>query len=178
MAGKEGIFVSTYRGHRFYPLDPCIDDVDIEDIAHGLAYQCRFNGQTSSFYSVAQHSVLVASIVPEHLRLSALLHDAAEAYLGDIVKPLKMLVPQFSVIEKQVAAIISECFAVHDLDHPQIKSADLVLLATEKRDLMPNSVEAWASIAGIAPLKEPIVAQAPELAKADFLAAWEAWRQR
>lgn len=178
MASGKGLFVSTYRGHRFYPLDPCIDDVDIEDIAHGLAYQCRFNGQTSSFYSVAQHSLLVASIVPECLRLPALLHDAAEAYLGDIVKPLKMLVPQFSVIEKQVAAIISQRFAVYECDHPQIKIADLVLLATEKRDLMPNSVESWASIAGVAPLGEPIVAQAPEFAKADFLAAWEAWRKR
>jgi len=174
---REGVFVSTYRGHRFYPLAPCIDDVDIEDIAHGLAYQCRFNGQTSSFYSVAQHSLLVASIVPERLRLCALLHDAAEAYLGDIVKPLKLLVPQFSVIEKQVAAIISECFGAHELDHPSIKSADLVLLATEKRDLMPNSVEAWSSIVGVVPLKERIVALAPELAKADFLGAWEAWRK-
>ncbi len=175
---KEGVFVSTYRGHRFYPLDPRIDDVDIEDIAHGLAYQCRFNGQTSAFYSVAQHSVLVAGIVPPHLRLAALLHDAAEAYLGDIVKPLKILVPQFSVIEQQVAAIISECFGVHELDHPQIKVADLILLATEKRDLMPNSVEAWASIAGVVPLGARIVAQTPELAKAEFLAAWESWRKR
>ncbi len=174
---RKGVFVSTYRGHRFYPLDPRIDDVDIEDIAHGLAYQCRFNGQTSSFYSVAQHSLLVAGIVPGELRLSALLHDAAEAYLGDIVKPLKMLVPQFSALERQVAAIIGERFGARDLDHPQIKSADLVLLATEKRDLMPNSVEAWSAIAGVVPLGERIVAQAPELAKAGFLAAWEAWRQ-
>lgn len=175
-AAPERIFVSTFMGHRFYPLEPCIDDVDIEDIAHGLAYQCRFNGQTSSFYSVAQHSLLVASIVPPALRLSALLHDAAEAYLGDIVKPLKMLVPQFSVIEKQVAAIISERFDAHDLEDPRIKAADLILLATEKRDLMPRSVEAWSSITGISPLVEPIVAQVPEVAKAQFLAAWESWR--
>jgi 5'-deoxynucleotidase YfbR-like HD superfamily hydrolase len=176
-ASGERVFVSTYKGHRFFPLDPCIDDVDIEDIAHGLAYQCRFNGQTTSFYSVAQHSLLVASIVPEKLRLSALLHDAAEAYLGDIVKPLKILVPQFSVIEKQVSAIISKCFSVYDLDHPSIKEADLVLLATEKRDLMPNSVEAWSSIAGLTPIAERIVPQAPERAKSDFLAAWTAWRE-
>lgn len=174
----ERIFVSTFMGHRFYPLEPCIDDVDIEDIAHGLAYQCRFNGQTSSFYSVAQHSLLVASIVPPALRLSALLHDAAEAYLGDIVKPLKILVPQFSLIEKKVAAIISERFDAHDLEDLQIKVADLILLATEKRDLMPRSAEAWSSIAGIAPLGEPIVAQVPEVAKAQFLEAWENWRKR
>ena len=71
-------YVSTFLGNRFYPLVPCIDHVAIEDIAHGLAYQCRFNGQTSQFYSVAQHSLIVASLVPTNLRLAALLHDAAE----------------------------------------------------------------------------------------------------
>lgn len=177
LVNGEGVFVSTYRGHRFYPLAPSIDDVDIEDIAHGLAYQCRFNGQTASFYSVAQHSLLVAGLVPEHLRIAALLHDAAEAYLGDIVKPLKILVPQFSVIETQVAAIIAQRFGVNGLDDPAIKSADLVLLATEKRDLMPNSVEAWSSIADVAPLAARIVAQPPEDAKAAFLAAWTVWSE-
>lgn len=176
ISGNQRVFVSTYLGHRFYPLEPCIDDVDIEDIAHGLAYQCRFNGQTAAFYSVAQHSLLVAGIVPAELRLSALLHDAAEAYLGDIVKPLKLLVPQFSLIEKQVAAIIGQRFGAFDLDHPLIKAADLILLATEKRDLMPNSVEAWSSIKGVAPLAASIAAQSPEAAKAAFLAAFEEWR--
>ena len=98
------LYVSTYLGNRFYPLEPRIDDVDIEDIAHGLAYQCRFNGQTNAFYSVAQHSLIVAALVPEELRFAALLHDAAEAYLGDMVKPLKVLLPGFSEIEETSAA--------------------------------------------------------------------------
>ncbi|MFH1495895.1 MAG: phosphohydrolase, partial [Pseudomonadota bacterium] len=106
------LYVSTYLGNRFYPLEPRIDDVAIEDIAHGLAYQCRFNGQTSAFYSVAQHSLIVASLVPEELRFAALLHDAAEAYLGDMVKPLKVLLPSFSEIEDSVTRIIGERFDV------------------------------------------------------------------
>lgn len=61
-------YVSTFRGNRFYPLEPRIDDIEIEDIAHGLAYQCRFNGQTNAFYSVAQHSLIVAYQVPPTLR--------------------------------------------------------------------------------------------------------------
>ena len=69
-------YVSTYLGNRFYPLEPRIDKVAIEDIAHGLAFQCRFNGQTCDFYSVAQHSLIVADLVPESHRLAALLHDA------------------------------------------------------------------------------------------------------
>jgi len=109
-------YVSTFLGHRFFLTCPRIDDVAIEDIAHGLAYQCRFNGQTREFYSVAQHSLMVMQLVPPPLRLAALLHDAAEAYLGDMVKPLKNLFPEFSAIESRVMQIIGQRFDV-DLDH-------------------------------------------------------------
>ena len=84
--------------------------MSIEDIAHGLAFQCRFNGQTGTFYSVAQHSLMVMSLVPEELQFAALLHDAAEAYLGDMVKPLKNLFPECSRIEAHVMSIIGQCF--------------------------------------------------------------------
>jgi 5'-deoxynucleotidase YfbR-like HD superfamily hydrolase len=163
-------YVSTFSGNRFYPLEPRIDRVAIEDIAHGLAYQCRFNGQTREFYSVAQHSLAVSSLVPAHLRLAALLHDAAEAYLGDMVKPLKVLLPEFAAIEEQVTAIIAVTFAIDFSDYAPIKRADLSALATEKRDLMPHSAERWAYLDGIAPLPDPIVALGPGEAKRAFLA--------
>jgi 5'-deoxynucleotidase YfbR-like HD superfamily hydrolase len=168
-------YVSTFLGNRFFLTRPRIDDVDIEDIAHGLAYQCRFNGQTRSFYSVAQHSLMVADLVAEPLRLSALLHDAAEAYLGDMVKPLKNLFPEFSTIEAQVMAIIGERFGI-DLSHldPAIKRADLIALATEKRDLMPHSTEDWANLAGIEPLAAAIEPMSPQDAKRAFLDAFAA----
>lgn len=162
-------YVSTFSGNRFYPLEPRIDHVDIEDIAHGLAYQCRFNGQTQEFYSVAQHSLLVCSLVPTDLRLAALLHDAAEAYLGDMVKPLKVLLPEFAAIEDKVSAIIAAAFCIDFSDYGPIKRADLVALATEKRDLMPHSVERWAYLDGIAPSPQRIVAMQPGEAKRAFL---------
>ena len=165
--------ISTFLGNRFWPTEPRIDRIDIEDIAHGLAYQCRFNGQTSAFYSVAQHSIMVASILSPHLHKAALLHDAAEAYLGDIVKPLKHLLPGFADIEAGVTRLIAQAFAVDfDTDHDAIKHADMVALATEKRDLMPNSTEAWSYLTGIAPLPEPIDPLPPAQAKAAFLDAW------
>lgn len=166
-------YVSTYLGNRFYPLEPRIDRVAIEDIAHGLAYQCRFNGQTCEFYSVAQHSLVVASLVPPHLRFAALMHDAAEAYLGDMVKPLKVLLPQFAQIEDKVGDIIAQAFALDFSDYAPIKRADLVALATEKRDLMPHSVERWAYLDDIAPLPEPIRPMDPASAKQAFLAAFD-----
>lgn len=162
-------YVSTFLGNRFYPLEPCIDCVDIEDIAHGLAYQCRFNGQTQEFYSVAQHSLIVASLVPTDLRLAALLHDAAEAYLGDMVKPLKVLLPAFAAIEDQVTAIIADTFEIDFSDYGPIKRADLIALATEKRDLMPHSAERWSYLDGIRPLAQPIVPMQPGEAKRAFL---------
>lgn len=163
-------YVSTFLGHRFFLTRPRIDDVAIEDIAHGLAYQCRFNGQTREFYSVAQHSLMVMQLVPAPLRLAALLHDAAEAYLGDMVKPLKNLFPEFTAIEARVMQIIGERFAV-DLEHldPAIKVADLIALATEKRDLMPHSTEAWANLRDIRPLPESIRPLTPLDAKSAFL---------
>lgn len=165
-------YISTFKGNRFYPAEPRIDGVDIEDIAHGLAYQCRFNGQTSAFYSVAQHSLMVADLVPSALRRAALLHDAAEAYLGDMVKPLKALVPDFGHIEAGVTHLIAEAFGVDFGDYGTIKYADLVALATEKRDLMPNSTEPWSYLDGIAPLGALIVPMGPQQAKDAFLAAW------
>lgn len=166
-------YVSTFLGNRFFLTNPRIDDVAIEDIAHGLAYQCRFNGQTRVFYSVAQHSLMVMSLVPEKLQFSALLHDAAEAYLGDMVKPLKNLFPEFSVIEARVMAIIGHRFGL-DLTHldPAIKQADLIALATEKRDLMPHSVETWCNLHEIPPLPLPIQAMSPQEAKTAFLDAF------
>lgn len=168
-------FVSTASGRRFHFLTPSADEVELEDIAHGLAYQCRFNGQTDAFYSVAQHSLLVAELVPPPLRLTALLHDAAEAYVGDIVKPLKNLVPEFEVIERRIAAAVGERFGVELCELPKaVKRADLNALATEKRDLMPRSVEAWPQLQGVAAVPRRIVALGPEAARRAFLERFNA----
>jgi uncharacterized protein len=163
-------YVSTFCGNRFYPLAPRIEHVEIEDIAHGLAYQCRFNGQTREFYSVAQHSLIVAALVPPELQLAALLHDAAEAYLGDMVKPLKVLMPQFSELEDQVTQIIAVTFGIDFSDYAPIKRADLIALATEKRDLMPHSVERWEYLDEIGALPDTIIPMDPSTAKTGFLA--------
>lgn len=169
-------YVSTYLGNRFYPLEPRIDRVAIEDIAHGLAYQCRFNGQTCEFYSIAQHSLVVASLVPGHLRFAALMHDAAEAYCGDMVKPLKAVLPQFARIEDQVGCLIAEAFQIDFSDYAPIKRADLIALATEKRDLMPHSTERWAYLDDIQPLPDRIQALDPARAKMAFLEAFQQLR--
>ena len=81
--------MQTFTGRLFDPFNPDPALIDLRDIAHALGNICRFGGHSRRYYSVAEHSILVASLVPEPLRLPALLHDAAEAYLGDIITPIK-----------------------------------------------------------------------------------------
>ena len=154
-----GVWVGTYTGRRFYPFAPRVEDVSILDIAHSLAHQCRFNGHGSHFYSVAQHSVEVSKHVHEDDALWGLLHDSAEAYLSDIVRPIK---PFLSVHCGKVAAFYSkiedrilEVIAMrYGLPWPMPKSvdeADLRMLATERRELFGESQPEWPDLAGVDP---------------------------
>ena len=161
--------VSTKSGRRVSLLNPSPSQIVIGDIAHGLAHQCRFNGQTNKFYSVAQHSVLVSSILPRELRLAGLLHDASEAYLGDVVQPLKDLLPEYQSIEANFCEVLGARFGVNLQHNDAIRLADLVVLATERRDLMPMDTADWSSIAGITPLSRTIRPKSPEAASVQFM---------
>ena len=161
--------VSTRSGRRVALLNPSPAQIVIGDIAHGLANQCRFNGQTNQFYSVAQHSVLVASILPRELRLAGLLHDASEAYLGDIVQPLKELLPEYQNIEANFCNVLGARFNVELSPNVAIHQADLIVLATERRDLMPMDTADWSCIANITPLSRRIKPLSPGAAAAQFM---------
>src|ERR1051326_5301684 len=81
--------IMTFSGRWINPLNPRPEDIDIVDIAHALSNQCRFTGHTRFFYSVAQHSCLVSDECANPHKLGGLLHDASEAYLSDIARPIK-----------------------------------------------------------------------------------------
>lgn len=135
-------FILTSAGAEFKPMDPKAEDVYIQDIAHALSNQCRFGGHTSSFYSVAQHSVLVMEIVDKldgtlGQQFAALMHDAAEAYLVDLPTPIKKQMAGYAVAEIRVLAAISSRLGFRLEHDPLVKKADLIALATEARDLMP-----------------------------------------
>lgn len=142
-------------------------DFTIEDIAHGLSNCCRFAGHVREFYSVAQHSILVAMFVPEKHRLAGLLHDAAEAFVGDVARPLKELLPDYRAVERRVQSAVLARFGIGAIPDV-VKAADLVLLATERRDLMPPGGE-WECLRGVSPLPRRIVPLAPAVAKREFL---------
>jgi hypothetical protein len=141
---RAGDWCQTASGAQFWPLDPRPEEVSLTDIATALSNLCRFGGQLDNFYSVAQHSVLVCLSLPQHLRAQGLLHDAAEAYLVDVPRPIKRYLVNYGVFEARIAACIGDRFGVElcELD-PLVELADNRALATEKRDLLVNGLAPW-----------------------------------
>jgi len=160
--------IATYSGRTVTPLNPDPADIDIEDIAHALSNSCRFTGHVAKFYSVAQHSYLCSTIVEDEYALTALLHDASEAYLSDISRPIKSQ-PEFGDVykkyEARLEAAISERFGLVYPYPESIKRADTILLRSEQRDLMPNVLRHE----GEDYLEDTIEPWNPELAELKFL---------
>jgi hypothetical protein len=164
--------IMTQSGRYFSFTEATPDGIHIEDIAHALSHLCRFTGHTREFYSVAQHSVMVSYSVPPEMALEGLLHDATEAYVGDVSRPLKMLLPEYQKIESFVWSLIAKRFGIAEDLPPEIKQVDNVLLFTERRDFMPanlKSQDEWAWGAPIGTLPFRIIAWPPEDAKKLFL---------
>lgn len=160
--------ILTVEGTYFDFLSPRLNHFTIVSIAHALSNICRFNGHTKFFYSVAQHSILVSKIVPEEYALEGLLHDAAEAFIGDIARPLKQRLPDYKAIEKNVEREVLLRFGITCIP-PCVKAADMILLATEQRDLMPEHDDDWACIAGVEALPDIIKPLSPGEAKYQFM---------
>lgn len=138
-----GDWVQTYTGRQFWPLDPRPEDVCLEDIAHALSMLCRFNGHCTKFYSVAEHSVYVSRNVPPEHALWALLHDAAEAYVADVPRPLKRFLPNYKEAEAQVMRAVCEHFGLPIEEPESVKRADTALLADEAQQIMASPPAAW-----------------------------------
>lgn len=130
----------TVTGKLIFFMNPAADQISIYDIAHNLSNQCRYNGALDDHYSVAQHSVYVAEYMERLGKskkqcLKALLHDAHEAYLGDIVTPLKVVLPDYQIIEDRLDDAICEKFDIEKGMTEELYNADKVVYATEVRDL-------------------------------------------
>lgn len=131
-----GNVILTASGQYVDLLKPQADTIVPIDIATGLSNICRFGGHTSAFYSVAQHCVLVSRLVPAKLALAGLLHDAAEAYVGDVVAPLKQHLTDYKPIEHRIERVIARKFGLAWPWSQEIKHADARALRFEREQLM------------------------------------------
>lgn len=161
--------MQTYTGRKFYPTAPRVDDIDPIDIAHALSLLCRYNGHVARFYSVAEHCVLLSHAVAPEYALWALLHDATEAYVGDMVRPLKVQIPEYVAIEDGLMAKVSSRFGLTGWKMPQpVKEADTRILLDERAVLMPNTQYAW-DVDNFEPLGVKVTGWDPFYAEARYL---------
>ena len=173
-----GPFLQTVSGRRVNPFDPDPSQLDAGDIARALANQCRFGGHSRVFYSVAQHSVIVSELVEARGGdaedvFAALMHDATEAYLGDMPHPLKHRSPlgaAFKDAEDHLERALHERFGIKP-DVPEIKRADRALLATERRAFSSEDWH-WPELDGVEPLDLELTAWSPDEAAQAFAARY------
>jgi uncharacterized protein len=168
---RKGEWKQTATGRQFWPLDPRPNEVFIEDIAHALAMQCRFGGHCLRFYSVAEHSVLLCDAAPREHKLWALLHDAAEAYVVDVPRPLKRSLPGYKEIEANVMRAICVRFNLHLDTPPVIKDLDCRILRDEQLQNMAPPPAPWDGAGE--PLGIGLQFWNPERARAEFLAEFD-----
>lgn len=165
-------WIQTYTGRRFWPLAARPHEVSIHDIAHALSNLCRFTGHTEAFYSVAQHSVLVSQVVPPADALWGLLHDAAEAYINDLNRPVKHSagLGTYRVIEQSLSRVIAQRFGLSPEIPGSVREADDRMLWTERRDLLkPREFEDWCSRGVYEPYPFRITPLGPVEAKQAFI---------
>lgn len=142
-AGEDPVYIHTFSGIAFDLLNPKPEMILIEDIAHSLSLINRYNGAALFPYSVAQHSLYVASLLSEELRLHGLLHDAAEAYIGDMVSPLKIIMSQYKLIEAKISKVVADMFGLVYPEPWEVKKADLAMLSAERDQVLLPSYGPW-----------------------------------
>jgi hypothetical protein len=165
------MFLQTRSGSFLDFRNPDPDTICIEDIAHALALTNRYNGHTPFPYSVAQHSVLASLVAPPGLELQALMHDAQEAYVGDMPSPLKKLLPGYQMIEFKLEDVIRKKFGLPVEFDPRVKEIDMRLLVTEAQAF---NFKLWVSVKNVEPYPAlPIRPWTWDVAKRKFLERFE-----
>lgn len=145
-----GPLIRLRSGGYFDLENPEASSITLHDIASALSNICRFTGHSHRFYSVAEHSVHCSRLVPAEDALAALMHDAVEAVVGDVSRPLKELLPEYKRIEKRCEAAILGRFGLPAEMPASVKRADIVMLAVEQSQAMLAGDDDWPGITGAA----------------------------
>ena len=140
---RVGDWMQTFTGRQFWPMDPRPEEILVEDIAHSLSMMCRYAGHCLQFYSVAEHCCLLHDYVADEHKAWALFHDASEAYLVDVPRPLKPFLPGYKDAEKAVMAAVAERFGLGE-EPPEIRDVDGRILGDEAAQNMSDPPMPWA----------------------------------
>jgi hypothetical protein len=177
-------FSETYTGARVTPLALKLEQINIIDIAHALSQQCRYGGHTSQFYSVAQHCCVLASYVENVLKgkaldcLQILMHDAAEAYLIDMPRPIKQFMPEFRKWDHAAQAAIRSWLGIGDVPIPSWQGdLDNRIIVDERAQVMSDSGNDWHHDPkhGVMPLGVRIEPWPARMAEKQFLFRYAAY---
>lgn len=164
---RRGNWMQTATGRQFWPLDPRPEEIHIEDIAHALSMQCRYGGHALRFYSVGEHSVLLSRAVSRENALLALLHDAPEAYVQDVIRPIKPHLTGYHEIEARIMRAICDRFGLPYEMPAEVKDADNRILLDEQAQNMAPPPVPWG-IEG-PPLGVTLGFWPPDMARVIFL---------
>lgn len=138
--GRTNSTIQTFTGEMFDVFNPRMEQINLKDISHALSMLCRYGGHSREFYSVAEHCVLMAGhfedVGDRTLARAALLHDTTEAYMGDVVRPLKSQLPLYRTVEDRLQALIFTKYGVYDQIPREVKIADLRITTDEREMLM------------------------------------------
>lgn len=174
---KHSDWMETHTGLKFWPARPRIEDINALDIAHALALKCRYGGHSKVFYSVAEHCYFLASYarilkLPVEVQFHLLMHDASEAYLPDVPRPIKHFFPDLLLMEKRLDTLVRERFGLgHDLPL-QLKEFDSRIIKDERCQVMFKSDNEWQTDA-FRPLGVTLAFFTPAEAETRFLHAYQ-----
>jgi hypothetical protein len=174
---RKGDWMTTATGRAFWPLDPQPEDICIEDIAAALSKLCRFGGHTVKFYSVAEHLVHCANKAPAGFGLATLMHDASEAYLSDVIRPIKAHLTNYKAIEADLERVIATKFALPWPMPPEVKALDEAIIADEKEQACaPSPPIPWSHWNNdTKPLGVTLQFWKPKRAEREFLRAFHSF---
>jgi uncharacterized protein len=139
----QGGWIQTRSGVAFYPLAPVVVDIHLDDIAHALGNLCRYGGHSRTFYSVAEHSVLLSYAVPEDLKRWALLHDASEAFLIDVPSPIKPFLSGYKEIEARLMHAVAARFGLTWPEPDALRDYDRRIVSNERAALHGPAPQPW-----------------------------------
>lgn len=167
---NRGDWMQTYTGQAFYPMVPHYEEVFLTDIGHALSMLCRYGGHVARFYSVAEHCVRMSQAVSPENALWALLHDATEAYMGDMIRPLKRSMPAYVKAENRLMGSICVRFGLEPEMPREVHEADGRILHDERSALLGPSPRPWNdALEALEPLGVSITGWDPPLAKYEYL---------